>query len=158
MNGVNLCSPVVSNQRTVNFGNNRRNQQYENPINRGTERNLAILSSVGISALIGTIVGCASSAFFTDGTKKWPIIAGIGTALGALGLILPSKLYNTKVRAYTREKEMDVFSRQKTAQNNIYEDINGEIKDDDVSLDTKINHYTTVKMADNGNGVMIKGV
>ena len=67
-------------------------------------------------------------------------------------------MYNTKVSAYTREKEMDVFSRQKTAQNNIYEDINNEIKDDNVSLDDKINHYATVKMADNGSGVMIKGV
>ena len=53
---------------------------------------------------------------------------------------------------------MDVFSRQKSAQSNIYEDINDEIQDEDVSLDNKINHYATVKMADNGNGVMIKGV
>ena len=32
------------------------------------------------------------------------------------------------------------------------------IKNDKVSLDDKINHYATVKMADNGNGMMIKGV
>ena len=53
---------------------------------------------------------------------------------------------------------MDVFSRQKSAQSNIYEDINDEIKDENVSLDNKINHYATVKMADNGSGVMVKGV
>ena len=65
---------------------------------------------------------------------------------------------STKVNAYVREKEMDVFSRQKSVQSNIYEDINDEIKDENVSLDQKINHYSTVKMADNGRGMMIKGV
>ncbi len=53
---------------------------------------------------------------------------------------------------------MDVFSRQKSAQSNIYEDIDNEIKKDDVNLDDKINHYANVKMADKGSGVMIKGV
>ena len=71
--------------------------------------------------------------------------------------MLPAKIYNTNVNAFAREKEMDVFSRQKEAQSNIYEDINNEIKDENVSLDDKINHYSTVKMADNGNGVMVKG-
>ena len=134
----------------------KKQQQYENPIDRGTERNLAILSSVGMSALAGVLAG-GLTTLFTKGVK-WPVGVGIVATLGALGLTLPSKMYNTKVSAYTREKEMDVFSRQKTAQNNIYEDINNEIKDDNVSLDDKINHYATVKMADNGSGVMVKGV
>jgi hypothetical protein len=51
---------------------------------------------------------------------------------------------------------MDVFSRQKEAQANIYADINDEVKDEDVSLDDKINHYATVKMADSGKGLMVK--
>jgi len=85
-------------------------------------------------------------------------LIGVVAGLATLGLTLPPKLYNTKVNAYAREKEMDVFSRQKSAQSNIYEDIDDEIKDDKVSLDDKINHYATVKMADNGNGIMVKGV
>ena len=52
---------------------------------------------------------------------------------------------------------MDVFSRQKEAQKSIYEDVNQEIKDENVSLDEKIKHYTTVTMADNGKGLMVKG-
>ena len=71
-------------------------------------------------------------------------------------LALPSRLYNTKVSAYAKEKEMDVFSRQKAAQANIYKDINEEVKDEDVSLDEKVKHYSTVKMADNGKGMMLK--
>ena len=148
INGVNMCSP------SVNF--RAKSQQYENPINRSTERNLAVLSSAAVSAFTGAVAGGATM-FFTKG-KKWPLGVGIVAALATLGLTLPPKLYNTKVSAYTREKEMDVFSRQKTAQNNIYEDINDEIQNEEVSLDDKINHYATVKMADNGSGVMVKGV
>ena len=36
--------------------------------------------------------------------------------------------------------------------------LNDEIKNEEVSLDQKIKHYSTVKMADNGRGMMIKGV
>ncbi len=150
LNGVSMCSP------RVNFRANSA-QQYENPINRSTERNLAVLSSAGISAFAGAVAGGAASVFGAKG-YKWPIGIGIAAALATLGLTLPPKLYNAKVNAYARDKEMDVFSRQKTAQNNIYEDINDEIKDEDVSLDKKINHYATVKMADNGSGVMVKDV
>lgn len=137
-----------------------KSQSYENPVNRGTERNLAILMSVGGSALAGVVAGGLSTCFDKIKATGWKGPVGIGTAVGllTLGLTLPQKLYATKVNAYVREKEMDVFSRQKSAQSNIYEDINDEIRDEEVSLDQKINHYSTVKMADNGRGMMIKGV
>ncbi len=135
-------------------------RNYENPINRGTEKNLAILMSVGGSALAGVVAGGLSTCFSKIKATGWKGPVGIGVAAGllTLGLTLPQRLYNTKVNAFAREKEMDVFSRQKSAQSSIYEDINEEIKDEDVSLDQKINHYSTVKMADNGRGMMIKGV
>lgn len=145
---------AISAINSINFKST--NSNYENPINRKTERNLAILTSSGASALAGVIAGGLTSCV-TKG-KKMPIAVGVCAALATLGLMLPSKLYNTKVSAYAREKEMDVFSRQKSAQSNIYEDINEEIKDENVSLEQKINHYSTVKMADNGKGVMVKGV
>lgn len=137
-----------------------KSERYENPVNRGTERNLAILATVGGSALTGVIAGGLSTLFPKIKATGWKAPTGIGLAAGllTLGLTLPQKLYSTKVNAFARQKEMDVFSRQKSAQSNIYEDINDEIKDEKVSLDNKINHYATVKMADNGSGVMIKGV
>ena len=108
----------------------------------------------------GLIAGGLSKCFDKIKATGWKGPTGIGVAAGllTLGLTLPQKLYNTKVNAFAREKEMDVFSRQKSAQSSIYEDINEEIKDEEVSLDQKINHYSTVKMADNGRGMMIKGV
>lgn len=141
----------------VAFGNTKKVDKdgYENPINRGTEKKLAVLSSIGVSSLIGVTAGGITSCF----TKGWKIPTGVGVAAGLASLLLalPSKLYNVGVNAFAKEKEMSVFSRQKEAQANIYNDINKEIQDEDVSLDDKIQHYTTVKMADNGNGMMIKG-
>ena len=155
--GINKISVIRQN---VTFKSNssiqKREQPYENPVNRNTERNLAILSSAGASLLVGVLAGGATTCLTEN--KKIPIGVGIAAAVATLALMLPPKLYNTKVNAFAREKEMDVFSRQKEAQANIYADINTEIQDEDVSLDNKINHYTTVKMADNGNGVMIKGI
>lgn len=144
----------ITSINSVNFRATSPN--YENPINRKTERNLAILKSSGAGVLVGGVAAGLTSCF-TKG-KKPPIVVGVCAALATLGLMLPSKLYNTKVNAYAREKEMDVFSRQKSAQSNIYEDINDEINDENVSLDKKIEHYSTVRMADNGSGVMVKGV
>ena len=143
------------NQRQMSFKS--RSMNYENPVDRGTERNLAVLKSVGSSALVGTVAGGLSSFIFTKG-RKIPVGIGVVAGLATLALTLPQKLYSTKVNAYVREKEMDVFSRQNSAQASIYEDINEEIQDEKVSLDQKINHYSTVKMADNGKGMMIKGV
>ena len=139
----------------VAFKANYNANGYENPINRNTERNLAILESVGGSVFVGTIAG----GFTTCMAKGWkkPTLVGALAAIATLALTLPAKLYNTKVSAFTREKEMDVFSTQKSAQSNLYSDINDEIKDKTVSLDDKVNHYSTVKMADNGRGMMVKG-
>lgn len=142
--------------RNVSFGTRKFDKDgYENPINRKTERNLAVLGSVGSSALVGATAGLLTTCV----TKGWKIPGAVGAVAAAATLLLtlPSKLYNTGVKAFAREKEMNVFSRQKDAQSNIYGAINDEIKDENVSLEDKINHYSTVKMADNGNGVMIKG-
>lgn len=133
---------------------------YENPINRGTEKGLAIWGSIGGSALVGGTAAGIGSCFIKSGAKNRALkLSGIGVAAGLLtmALTLPAKLYNTKVKAFTREKEMDVFSRDRELKSNIMEEVDKEVKDEDVSLDQKINHYTSVQMANNGNGMLIKG-
>lgn len=133
---------------------------YENPINRGTEKGLAVWQNIGAGILLGGAGTGLASCFIKEGAKnRWLKCGGIGTAVGAvyMALTLPAKLYNTKVNAFAREKEMDVFSRDRELKSNIMEEVDKEVKDEDVSLDQKINHYTSVQMANNGNGVMIKG-
>ena len=133
---------------------------YENPINRKAERNLAIWANLGTGALLGGSAAGIASFCIEKGTKNraW-MLGGIGAAVGLayLALTLPAKLYNTKVNAFTREKEMDVFSRDKDLKSNIMEEVNKEVKDEEVPLDDKINHYTSVQMANNGNGLLVKG-
>ncbi len=134
--------------------------EYENPINRKSERNLAIWGNLGTGALLGATAAGITSFCIEKGTKNRALAIsgiGIGAGLAYLALTLPAKLYNTKVNAFTREKEMDVFSRDKDLKSNIMEEVNKEVKDEDVSLDDKINHYTSVQMANNGNGMLIKG-
>ena len=133
---------------------------YENPINRGTEKGLAIWGSIGGSALVGATAAGIGSCFIKSGVKNRALkLSGIGVGAGliTMALTLPAKLYNTKVNAFTREKEMDVFSRDRELKSNIMEEVNKEVKDEDVDLDQKINHYTSVQMANNGNGILIKG-
>lgn len=149
--------PINSFSRNVVSFNGQKKNGYENPINRSTERNLAILGTAGLAALVGVTAGGLTSCLQSVKGLKIPSIIGGCAALFTMILALPSRLYNTKVNAYAKEKEMDVFSRQKAAQANIYGDINNEIKDEDVSLDDKVRHYSTVKMADNGRGVMVQG-
>ncbi len=152
VSAINRCCPKP--QFTAN------KNSYENPINRGTEKGLAVWGSIGGSALVGATAAGIGSCFIKAGTKArgWKL-GGIGAAAGliTMALTLPAKLYNTKVNAFTREKEMDVFSRDRELKSNIMEEVDKEVKDEDVSLDDKINHYTSVQMANNGNGVMIKG-
>ena len=149
---------IVPVQKAPQFGTQQSyDNYYENPVNRKTERNLAILRNISLSTIIGVVAGWLTKSFVKETTWKLPV--GIGAAATAISMILtlPGALYGTKVRAFAREKEMDVFSRQKETQSDLYEDLNQEIRNDYVPLDQKINHYTTVKMAENGNGVMIKG-
>lgn len=152
ISAINSCCPKPQFTASKNG--------YENPINRKSEKGLAVWGSIGGGALLGATAAGVASCFIEKGAKNrgWKL-GGIGAAAAAIFLVLtlPAKLYNTKVNAFTREKEMDVFSRDRDLKSNIMEEVNKEVKDEDVSLDDKINHYTSVQMANNGNGVMIKG-
>lgn len=58
-----------------------------------------------------------------------PIGVGIVATLATLGLILPSKLYNTKVNAYTKSQEMDVYTKANSAEREIYAQLADKTKD-----------------------------
>ena len=143
-------NPVESNKAPQ-----KHQTYYENPIDRQTEKNLAILSTSVTSLAIGGIV--AGITLMAQEIKNWklPTALGLGAAALTLGISLPSALYNIKVKAFTREKEMDVFSRSQEAKSSILEGVNDQIHDDSVPFDDKVKNYATVQMANNGRGVMI---
>ena len=128
---------------------------YENPIDRKTERNLAILSTSVTSLALGGLA--AGATLMAQNKKDWklPTVLGLGAAALTMGIMLPSALYNIKVKAFTREKEMDVFSRSQEAKSSILEGVNDQIHDNSVPFDDKVKNYATIQMANNGQGVMI---
>ena len=68
--------------------------EYENPINRGTEKGLAIWGSIGGSALVGATAAGIGSCFIKSGAAKRALkLGGIGVAAGLLtmALTLPAK-------------------------------------------------------------------
>ena len=157
--GSSMIPTVIQSQDSINDYKNYKKLQspkqvYENPISREQEKKLAILSGAGTSLGIGFAVGITSTLFAKG--LKLPIGLGVAAAAVSAALLIPVKLYQTKVNAFTREKEMNVFSREKELKSNLLEDVHEEVKDKDVPLDKKIDHYTQIKMADNGQGVILK--
>ena len=161
---MNISAVSASSQRfsVSNRGENTKAlpiEKYENPVNRSTEKGLAILSSSSAGLVLGAGAAGIASCFVEGGFKSnKKMLAGIAalTALVYTAVNLPAKLYKTKLQSFAREKEMDVYSRETSLKSNIMEEADKEVRDKTVDLDTKINHYAAIQMANNGSGVMIK--
>ncbi len=132
------------NNKAQNFRGNTENnneQRYDNPVNVKTERNLAILSSVGTSAVAGAIgAGVTSVLKGSSPLKKVPLIAGAVVGLASLALTLPSKLYHTKVNATVNKKEMDVYTVDKELKKDLAKEVHTEIQNENTSLDDKLRY------------------
>lgn len=153
-------SAVNNYQNAQNFKAGKNG--YENPINRKTEKGLSVLQSVGTSVVIGATAGGIATCVLpiAQNLKRYMASGAIGAAVAGVVLLLtlPSKLYNAKVNAFAREKEMDVFSRDRELKSNLMENVHDEVKDEEVPLDQKLNHYTQLQMANKGQGVLIKSL
>lgn len=139
------------NGRQVSFG--RKSDEYENPISRSTERNLAIISASGISLVAGTIAGVIAKG--VSSTKAALITGGL-TAAATLALMLPGSLYRAKVKAFTEEKEMDVFSRDRNVKTTLLEDMDKEANNKEVPFDKKLDDHLKLQTANRGSAVMVQ--
>lgn len=139
--------------KPVQFKSHNKEQDYENPVSRSMERNLAILSSVGVAGVVGGIAGGLSRLALDN--KKYPW--GIGAAVAALTLAftLPANIYHTKVNVFVKQKEMDVFSRDRNLKTNLTEEVDKEVMDENVSLDKKLDDNLKLQMANRGAAVGI---
>ena len=137
--------------------NNSGKTEYENPVNRDTEKNLAILSSVGGSAVAGGIVyGLARWAKGGGGSlQTW---LGIGAGVVVLALTLPAAMYNRKVSAFVKQKEVDVFSRDRNLKSNLLEQVDTEVQDPKVSLDKKLDDNLKLQMANRGAALGVANI
>lgn len=134
-------------------GGNSGKTEYENPVNRETEKNLAILSSFGLSAVVGLGIGLLTSTF-----SKRPKLYGVVAGLGCLAVTLPSAIYNRKVSAFVKQKEVDVFSRDRNLKSNLIEQVDSEVQDSKVSLDKKLDDNLKLQMANRGAALGIANV
>lgn len=146
-----------------------KSSEYENPVSRGTEKSLAIWGSFCGSLVLGAITfGLASclkdfkakepgvKAFMAS--HKIPLIIGGAASAVAMLVTLPAKIYNTKVNAFVKQKEMDVFSRDRELKSNLTEDVNEEVKNPNVSLDKKLDDNLKLQMANKGSAIGIANV
>lgn len=147
---ISKIGALSTRTNTISFkSSNSGKTDYENPVNRETEKNLAILSSVGGSAIAGVIVyGIARAAKGGGGT--WQTLAGIGAGAVVLALTLPAAIYNRKVSAFVKQKEVDVFSRDRNLKSNLIEEVDKEVQDSKVSLDKKLDDNLKLQMANRG--------
>lgn len=139
------------------FKSNKKNSEYENPISRGTERNLAILKSAAGSAVVGAIVYGLTSSFGMK-NKQVPMLAAAAGIIATLVITLPAKIYNTNVNAFVKEKEMDVFSRDRALKTNLTEEVGKEVKNPEVSLDKKLDDNLKLQMANRGSALGIANI
>lgn len=150
---VNKIQSLSGSQRFCAQNNSK--QDYENPISRGTEKNLAVLTSVGGALVGGAIAGGIVSTFAKRNIALW---SGLAVAGAVLGLTLPAKVYNAKVGAFTREKEMDVFSRDRDLKSGLTEQVHEEVKDKNISLDKKLDDNLKLQMANRGAGLAVANI
>ena len=160
-------APIYSNP--IGFrGDNSSKTEYENPVSRPMERNLAILASASGSLLVGAIAGGLSTfvlphekitkelGFFK--AKKYPLMAGAVVAAVSMLVSLPPAIYGAKVNAFARQKEMDVFSRDRNLKTNLTEEVDNEVRNDKVSLDKKLDDNLKLQMANRGAAIGIANV
>lgn len=157
MNISKISFSVPNYSKPVTFGDNNSKAEYENPVSRETEKNLAILNASVGAAVVGLVIGGLSMFLFKKGSKL-PIWAGIGATIGSLAVSLPPAIYNRKVSAFVKQKEMDVFSRDRNLKSNLTEEVDKEVQNPEVSLDKKLDDNLKLQMANRGGALGIANI
>lgn len=127
---VNALSPKVS----------FKGAELRNPVNRKTERRLAIMNAGGLSLVIGAVTTAIGRSF----TSSWKNASLIGGAAGILTMLFvcPRLMYRAGIKSYAKEQEMEVFTKEKEIQKKLLTDVNEAIDEHHPDLRNKIENYT----------------
>ena len=114
-----------------------------NPVNRRTEKRLAILNAGGISAVAGALTTVIARSY----TASWKHASfwGVGAGLVTMMFICPRLLYKSGINSYKKERELDVFTKENEVQKKLLSDVNAAIDNHDESLHDKIDDYSKTK-------------
>lgn len=110
-----------------------------NPVNRKMERRIAVINSAGISGVIGAVTAIITRNY----TSSWKnaSLLGLGAGIIAMLVVCPKLLYRAGVRAYTKEKELEVFTKEKEVQKKLLADVDEAINTHGDNLQDKIENY-----------------
>ena len=115
----------------------------KNPINRRTERNLAILNATGVSSIVGALTTIISRCY----TSSWKNSAfmGVGAAAISMLFVCPKFMYKSGINTYTKQQELDVFTREKDVQKKLLDATNDAIDDNNDELAiSKLESYSKI--------------
>lgn len=120
-----------------------QHSEFENPVNRKLEKRLAIANAGGISVAAGALTTIIARSY----TSSWKHAGyfGLGAALITMMFICPRFLYKSGINSYAKEKEMDVFTKEKEIQKKLLTDVNEAIDLHSEDLHDKIEYYSKTK-------------
>lgn len=151
-----MSMSVQNNQINQSFKsqNNDFSQErkYENPVNRKLEYFTAVIPPAAGSALLGTAVGYVVSNLTKK--KNVGLISGIATAIAAGALSITTALYKANIGAVIKEKQMDVFTRERSAATTIAEKLDEQASQDE-NLDNVVNNYAKFQVGNKGGAGLI---
>lgn len=120
-----------------------RKSELDNPVNRKLEKRLAILNAGGISAVAGALTTVIARSY----TASWKNAGmfGIGAGFVTMMFICPRLMYKSGINSYKKEKELDVFTKEKEVQKKLLTDVNEAIDQCDSELNVKLENYSKTK-------------
>ena len=92
---VNALTPKVSFKGPYS--------EFQNPVNRRTEKRLAILNAGGISVATGAVTTAIARSY----TSSWKHASwfGLGATAITMLFVCPRFMYKSGIKSYTKEKE-----------------------------------------------------
>ena len=116
---------------------------HENPVDKKMETRLAILNAGGISAAMGALTTIVARSY----TARWKNAAWFGLCAAAVTMLFvcPRFLYKSGINSYTKEKELDVFTKEKEVQKKLLVDVDDAIENNPEVLQEKLENYSKTK-------------
>ena len=145
----------ASQRKQVSFGEQSQ-QKYENPVNKGMEYYGTALSSTVLSSAVG--LGSGLLAHVAKASKKVSLGIGAAAGLATLALTLPSALYHKSVNVFAKQKEFDVYSRSKSAETSLSEQIDEQARNPEVPLEESVNNFAKFNISKGGKGMGVFGM
>lgn len=135
---VNALTPKVSFKGQYS--------DFKNPVNKRTEKRLAILNAGGVSVAMGAVTTAIARSY----TSSWKHASwfGLGAAAVTMLFVCPRFMYKSGINAYAKEKEMDVFTKEKEVQKKLLNDVDDAIEHHSEDLQDKLENYSKAKTAD----------